>query len=308
LPPTPPDAKDSATLVGPADLKWGTAGLSIAPAVFQKFQQLIHEETGIWLGESKVALLCGRLSKRLRELGVTSLARYYELVAHADQHEERAAMINAITTNETRFFREPRQFEFLETRAIPRWVAQAEQGVRSKTIRVWSAGCSSGEEPYSLAMMLARYLPDEQGWNATLLATDISSRVIAQARVGIYSIGKSAEIPESFLKDFMLKGIGEQHGRMKVSPGIRAMVDFRELNLFSDPYPPIEHFNAIFCRNVLIYFDLESKRKVVERLTRCLCGDGLLFVGQAENLSGIHVALRSLAPAVYVKAGEGIGY
>lgn len=217
-------------------------------------------------------------------------------------------MIDAITTNETRFFREPRQFEFLEQRAIPRWRAEAEHGLRPKTIRIWSAGCSSGEEPYSLAMLLARHLLAEQGWNTTILATDISTRMLAQARTGIYSIAKSGDIPEPLLKDCMLKGIVKQEGQMKVMPEIQTIVDFQKLNLTHGPYPPAGHFDVIFCRNVLIYFDLHSKQKVVEHLTRCLGRSGLLFVGQAENLSSVNSQLRSLVPAVYAREGEQSGF
>ena len=292
----------------PAALEAGRAGFSVSPAAFGKFQQLIHRESGIWLGDSKSALLCGRLSKRLRMLQMSSLDEYYDLVTLPDQCSERALMIDAITTNETRFFRDPRHFEFLESRAIARWRMEAQQGLRTKTVRLWSAGCSSGEEPYSLAMLLARHLPAEQGWSVAILATDISTRILTQARIGIYSIGKSPHIPEPLLKDYMLKGVDQQEGQMKVMPAIQAMVDFRSLNLAHGPYPPEAHFDVIFCRNVLIYFDLQSKQEVVKHLTRCLARNGLLFVGQAENLSNMNSHLKSLVPAVYARAGEHVGF
>jgi chemotaxis protein methyltransferase CheR len=280
------------------------AGLSLTPTLFGKFQRLIHQETGIWLGDSKSALLCGRLSRRLRALQIPTLSEYYELVTQLDQHEERVAMIDAITTNETRFFRDPRHFAFLEARAVPRWRTEAQQGGRSKTVRVWSAGCASGEEPYSLAMLLRRHLPVEQGWNVSILATDLSTRMLAHARAGIYSLTKSADIPEPLLKDYMLKGNAQHEGQMKAMPEIQAMVDFRKLNLIQGPYPPDAHFDVILCRNVLIYFDLQSKQETIERLTRCLARNGLLFVGQAENLSSIRSQLKMLAPAVYAREGE----
>jgi len=290
-----------------AVLEWQTLGTSVTPALFGKFQRLIHQETGIWLGDSKAALLCGRLSRRLRALGISSLDQYYKLVVQHNQHEERVLMIDAITTNETRFFREPQQFAFLEQRLIPRWLGDAQQGLRQKTVRLWSAGCSSGEEPYSLAMLLARHLPEQQGWSVTVLATDISTRMLTRARMGIYSIANSVDIPELLLKDYMLKGIANQHGQMKVIPEIQAMVHFQKLNLTQGPYPPNGHFDAIFCRNVLIYFDLESRRKVVGHLIRCLSRRGLLFMGQAESLAVLSSPLRSLAPAVYARTGEARG-
>jgi len=275
------------------------AGLSVSAALYAKFQKLIYQETGIWLGDSKTALLCGRLSRRLRALQMQTLDEYYDLVTLPEQDEERVAMIDAITTNETRFFRDPRHFEFLEQRIISRWRAE-----NRKTIRLWSAGCATGEEPYSLAMLLARHLPREQGWNVSILATDISSRVLKHAGIGIYSISKSGDIPPALLKDWMLKGIAKQAGHMKVMPEIQEMVRFHKLNLALGPYPPDGQFDVIFCRNVLIYFDLQSKKKTVERLTRCLASDGFLFVGQAENLSSMNTELRSLAPAIYARAGE----
>lgn len=251
-----------------------------------------------------MALLCGRLSRRLRARAVPTLERYYKLVMQLDQLEERAAMIDAITTNETRFFREPKQFEYLEQHVIPRWKAEAQQGLRSKTIRLWSAGCSSGEEPYSLAMLISTHLGVGQGWNATILATDISTRMLDRARLGIYRIEKSVEIAESFLKSCMLKGIADQDGHMKVMPEIQRMVDFQNLNLIRDPYPAGVRFDAIFCRNVLIYFDPMSKNKIVERLTGCLQPGGLLFLGQAETLSGVNSKLRTLGPSVSARSGD----
>jgi len=305
---TAPRRKKSSSWSEPIVWELESSGVSVSPALFEQFQQLIHEETGIWLGETKMALLCGRLSRRLRALGISDLDCYYELVMRPDQSEERVQMIDAITTNETRFFREPRHFEFLERKAIPRWQADAQKGLRSRSVRCWSAGCSSGEEPYSLAMLLATNLRPDQGWDASILATDISTRVIAQARLGIYGMAKSTDIPDSFLKGYMLKGSAEQEGHMKVMPDIQAMVEFQRLNLTRDPYPPAGRFDVIFCRNVLIYFNFQSRHRVIEQLTRCLSPAGLLFVGHAESLSGINSPLRSLAPAIYARAGESNGY
>jgi len=277
--------------------------LSVSPALFQKFQKLIYAETGIWLGSAKTALLCGRLFRRLRALEISSLESYYEFVSRPNQGEERARMIDAITTNETRFFREPRQFEFLVQTVVPRWRADAEHGLRPKRVRIWSGGCSSGEEPYSVAMLLARHLPAEEGWDVRLLATDISNRVLEQACKGIYPIAKSAELPKDLLHRFMLRGMAERKGEMKVKVEIQQMVDFRRLNLDQE-YDLLEGpFDAIFCRNVLIYFDSASKQRVVTNLVRNLLGNGLLFVGHAENLSSMTSQLRSLEPTIYTKAG-----
>jgi len=278
--------------------------LSVSPALFQKFQKLIYAETGIWLGSSKTALLCGRLFRRLRALEITTLESYYECVARPDQHEERARMIDAITTNETRFFREPRQFEFMLQRVFPSWQADAENGLRPKRVRIWSAGCSSGEEPYTVAMLLAKHLPSAEGWDVQLLATDISNRVLEKARKGIYPIARAAEVPKDLLHCFMLRGMGERQGEIKVKVEIQQMVDFRRLNLDQDSDLVEGPFDAIFCRNVLIYFDAASKQRVIATLIRHLIANGLLFVGHAENLSSISSQLRSLEPTIYTKTGD----
>jgi chemotaxis protein methyltransferase CheR len=280
-----------------------TSQLSVSPALFQKFQKLIYAETGIWLGSSKTALLCGRLFRRLRTLEITSLESYYECVAHPDQHEERAQMIDAITTNETRFFREPRQFEFLVQRVLPCWHADVERNVRSKRVRIWSAGCSSGEEPYTVAMLLARYLPAEEGWDVRILATDISNRVLDKACKGIYPMAKAQELPQDLLRSFMLRGKAEREGEMKVKIEIQRMIDFRRVNLDQIADFSEGPFDAIFCRNVLIYFDAASKQRAVINLLHHLVNDGLLFVGHAENLSILSSQIHTLEPTIYQKSG-----
>jgi chemotaxis protein methyltransferase CheR len=270
--------------------------------VFESFQQLIYGESGIWLGNSKKALLCGRLARRLRAVQIATLAEYLRFVTDPEQYLERLLMIDAITTNETHFFREPKHFEFLAREIVPRWRRRAEQQLRSKTIRLWSAGCSSGEEPYSLAMLLANDLPASEGWDVQILATDISTHMLAKAREGIYSMARSRDIPDPLLHQFMLKGIAAQEGRMKVSREIQQMVQFGRINLSQGPYPIGVPFDLILCRNVLIYFDNNSKRQAVNNLAKCLSPDGLLLIGHAENLSGLTPSVRSLAPTIYCKA------
>jgi chemotaxis protein methyltransferase CheR len=305
---TSPRLKKSSPSLDTAASQPDIAGFSVTPELYLKFQRLIHQESGIWLGDSKAALLCGRLSRRLRALKMSSLDHYYDLVIDPEQQEERISMIDAIATNETRFFRDPRHFEFLEARVIPRWRSENEKGLRQKQIRLWSAGCSSGEEPYSLAMLFARHLPSDLGWSVTILATDISTRMLAHARTGIYNIAKSVDIPGPLLKDYMLKGINQRSGQMKVMPHIQDMVEFQKLNLNQDPFPQDGLFDAILCRNVLIYFDVQARQRTVERLTRCLARNGILFVGQAENLSSFTPRLRTLVPAAHARAGEHNGF
>lgn len=275
--------------------------LTVGPALFQKFQKLIYSETGIWLSRAKTALLCGRLFRRLRALELSSLEEYYQCVARPEQDEERSRMIDAITTNETRFFREPRQFEFLVQDVFPRWRLLADRGSRPRTARIWSAGCSSGEEPYTIAMLCARYLPIDQGWDTRILATDISNRILEKARKGIYPIAKSAELPKDLLKSYMLRGMAERDGEIKVRVEIQRMIEYRRLNLDQPCDVSEEPFDAIFCRNVLIYFDAASKLRAVTNLIRHLSDGGLLFVGHAENLTVLSSQIRSLEPTIYRK-------
>jgi chemotaxis protein methyltransferase CheR len=296
--------KDSDSLIQGDSYLEQPPHLSVSSALFQKFQKLIYSETGIWLGSSKTALLCGRLFRRLRTLEITSLQNYYELVSQPEQHQERARMIDAITTNETRFFREPRQFEFLVQKVFPRWHVDAERGLRPKRVNIWSAGCSSGEEPYTVAMLLAKHLPADQGWDAQILATDISNRVLEKARKGVYPIARATELPKDLLHAFMLRGIAERQGEMKVKAEIQQMVEVRRLNLDQESDLVEGPFDAIFCRNVLIYFDAASKQRVVTSLVGHLVANGILFVGHAENLNAVSPELRSIEPTIYTRAGN----
>jgi chemotaxis protein methyltransferase CheR len=272
---------------------------TISTSEFVRFQRLIYREAGIWLSDAKRALLTGRLSKRLRALGLDDFSEYYELVAV--DGEERQTMLDAITTNETHFFREPAHFEFLEQQVLPSWKAGAAAGRRSRTIRVWSAGCSTGQEAYSLAMMLVDRLPACEGWSVEILATDVSRRALAVAKEGTWDIVKAREIPPHYLHAFMLRGIGENQGRFKAAPAIR-VARFLHLNLNDANYPAIGKFDLIFCRNVLIYFDMESRKRVVAKLVNHLAPEAYLFVGHAESLNSVCPSLRCVIPTVYALA------
>ncbi len=264
---------------------------------FTRFQSLIHREAGIWLSPMKRALLVGRLTRRLRELGLDSFGEYYERV-EADG-AERIRMLDRVTTNETHFFREPRHFEFLAQKVFPSWRAEADEGLRPRRIRAWSAACSTGEEPYSLAISLLRAFPPGSGWELEILATDLSTRVLERAREAVWPIEKAREIPPADLKAFMLRGTGPQQGLMKAGPEICAFVRFARLNLNDTAYPALGRFDLVFCRNVLIYFDAKTKERVVGRLLGLLAPCGYLFLGHAESLSGTALPVRSVLPTVY---------
>jgi len=271
--------------------------LPVSDAEFARYQALINREAGIWLAPVKKALLVGRLARRLRELGIDSYGAYFQRV-EADE-VERIRMLDAICTNETHFFREPRHFEFLEQRLYPAWRADADAGRRPRRIRAWSAACSTGEEPYTLAMSLLASFPS--GWDLQVLASDLSTRVLDRADAGVWPIEKAKEIPEEHLKAFMLKGFGAQEGLMKAGPEIRALVRIARVNLVGEALPP-GPFDLVFCRNVLIYFDRATKVRVVERLLDRLHPAGYLFLGHAESLGGFTTRARPIVPTVYSPA------
>jgi chemotaxis protein methyltransferase CheR len=275
---------------------------SISTKEFRRFQALIYQESGIWLSDVKTALLTGRLSKRLRALKLDNFSEYYDRVRMDDG--ERQTMLDVITTNETHFFREPVHFQFLERHILPAWKTNAESGRRPRTIRVWSAGCSTGQEAYSLAMMLVDRFPAAQGWSIEILATDLSRRVLTIAEEGVWDAAKCSEIPPHYMHAFMLKGLGENQGKVKAAPSIR-VVRFLHLNLNDARYPAIGKFDLIFCRNVLIYFDMESRKRVVEQLLSHLAPSAYLFVGHAESLNSVRPSLRCIIPTVYSLAESG---
>lgn len=270
---------------------------SISQKEFQNFQELIYRTSGIWLSQVKTALLVGRLSKRLRHFGLKTFGEYFRVVS--ENPDEFTRMLDLISTNETRFFREPNQFDFLEQRVLPQWIAEAEAGGRARKVRVWSAGCSTGQEPYSLAMTLVHYLPPSAGWEIEIVATDLSTQVLETAKSATWDFAKSSEIPDNYLKAFMLRGYGEQEGKMKAGPEIRSLINFYRLNLNEAKYPVTGKFDLIFCRNVLIYFDLETRTQVVRRLLENISAAGFLFVGHAESLHTMAGELRRVVPTIY---------
>lgn len=300
-----PDIHDLPPTALPAD-RYSVAPQAISDKEFRLFQQLIYDVAGIHLGPGKKALLTGRLTRRMRELGLVRFHDYFARVQADAEGHELTVLLNAITTNETSFFREPRQFEYLENTICPAWELAAEEGRRGRHLRIWSAACSSGEEPYSLAMSLLARFPPESGWSMDILATDISTGVLARAEAGVWPLARAGAIPPQLLKRFMLRGTGGQEGRMKAGQEVRAPLRFARLNLNEPHYPLSRGFDAIFCRNVLIYFDQESRGRVINRLLDLLTPDGYLFLGHAESLSGVNNRVRAMAPAIYTLAGAGL--
>lgn len=269
---------------------------------FERLGRLIEREAGIHLGPAKRALVVGRLGKRIRDLGLRSFREYCDLVE--GDGAERVEMLDRIATNETHFFREPRHFELLAREVFPRWQAAADQGLRPRSIRVWSAACSTGEEPYTLAMVLLRAFPPGSGWELEVLASDISTRVLRRAGEAVWPINKAGEIPEADLKRFMLRGVGPREGTMRAGEELRSLIHFARINLVEDN-PGLGEMDLIFCRNVLIYFDAPTKHAVVSRLLDHLAPHGYLFLGHAESLAGSPFKMQAIAPSVYAREPQG---
>jgi len=266
---------------------------------FALFQTFVRREAGINLSEAKRALLVGRLSSRLRKLGLKSFLSYYRHM-QADA-QERVLMFDALATNETHFFREPRQFEFLEQRVFPEW---RELPMGARRIRIWSAGCSTGEEPYSLAMSLLDHFPPGSGFSFEIFATDISTKVLERARTAVWPIHKSTEIPPAYRKSFMLKGEGPEDGKMMAGRALRDLIRFERLNFQDEAWKVPGDFHLIFCRNVLIYFDAEGRARVVRRLLERLSPAGYFFLGHSESLDpAVYPVLRA-GPMVYAHASH----
>ncbi|WP_223634985.1 protein-glutamate O-methyltransferase CheR [Corallococcus sp. EGB] len=263
------------------------------------FQALVEAEAGIHLSSAKNALVANRLARRLRELGLPSFAAYHAYVTARGNEAEKVRMLDSLCTHETSFFREPRHFDLLREHIFPQWAAQAAQGRRPHDIRVWSAGCSTGEEPYSLAMELLEAFPRGSGWNLEVVATDLSTWAVKRAEEGVWSMERARTIPQALLRKYMLRGVRSQEGQMMAGPELRPFMRFARANLHAPATWPMGAFDIIFCRNVLIYFGAEARARVIQGLLSRLPETGYLFLGHAESLIGITAAARSVSANVY---------
>ncbi len=270
------------------------------------FQRLIGEASGIALGPGKRQLLVGRVQRSVRERGLDSYGEYLDVIRSDRTGQELVRLLDLVTTNETRFFRETTHYRYLTDELLPAWRSQAASGTRSRKVRVWSAACSTGQEPYSVAMMLLDRLPHAEGWNIEMYASDLSTRVLNVALAATYDMAKAAEIPSAYLRRFMLRGVGAATGSITVSDEVRRLVRFQRINLHELEYPVPGNFDLVFCSNALIYFTRSGQAAVVERLTKRLAPDGRLFVGHAESLHDHRSRLRSVAPTVYARVGSSI--
>lgn len=246
---------------------------------FRQIAQIVHAEAGIVLGESKAHLVYTRLVKRLRAIGLRSFRDYCALVRGEDGTDERQALIAAMTTNVTRFFREPHHFELLEREILPKIAERVRAGGR---LRIWSAGCSSGEEPYSIAMTVANAIPDPWQRDVLILATDIDPEMLARGRAASYPARSAEDIPADFRRRWVDEGGGNE--RCTIAEPIRRIVRFKELNLLGH-WPMAGKFDVIFCRNVLIYFDEPTQNTVWKRFSERLMPGGHLLIGHSERIA-----------------------
>lgn len=270
----------------------------ITDVEFSKISRLVYEYSGIYLSRAKKELVKARLSKRLREGQFKSFNEYYKYVLNDDSGRELVFLLDSIATNFTFFFREPKHFEYLRESFLPDLIKQKRN--QERKLRFWSAGCSSGEEAYSIAMVILEVIDNPLVWNIHVFATDLSTRMLRFAKSGIYHREKISNLPSTILKKYFLKGEGKWKNYVKVKDHVKQYVKFNRLNL-AEPFSLEEGFDCIFCRNVMIYFDKIVQKKIIERFYEVLNPGGLFIIGHAESLSGIDHSFRYVRPSIYKK-------
>lgn len=258
---------------------------------FNRFQRFIFDAAGITLAASKKPLVSGRLAKRVAQHGCASYTEYLDLLASGGTGGEAQIAVDLLTTNETYFFREPKHFQLLRDLATAAYA-------RRKGMRVWSAACSSGEEVYSMAMVLDDCFHGEAGWE--VMGSDISSRVLQRARTAHYPMERARHVPPAYLRKYCLRGTDQQAGTLLVERGLRERVRFAQVNL-NAALPQLGSFDVIFLRNVMIYFNGDTKRQVVARVLGALKPGGHFCIGHSESLNDISTAVLPLAPSIYRK-------
>jgi chemotaxis protein methyltransferase CheR len=262
---------------------------------FDRFAQYITGQLGIKMPESKMTMVQSRLLRRTRELRLRSLDEYGEYFFGGTSAEEREYFINAITTNKTDFFRESEHFDYLVRTALPTLCKQ-----NPARISAWSAGCSSGQEPYTLAMVLSEYAAhNSPAPDFAILATDISTKVLDLAQKAVYEESLTAPVPAALRQKYFLRGKDHSKGLVRVSPELRRKVSFHQLNFMSDSYRIQNMFEIVFCRNVLIYFERKTQEAVISKICRNISPGGYLFVGHSESLAGMDIPVRQVATTVF---------
>jgi chemotaxis protein methyltransferase CheR len=281
-----------------------SAGPELTPRLFEKLSAYLTSELGIKLPSSKRIMLQGRLQKRLRQLHLRSFEDYHAYVFSPDGlDKEMIHLMDAVTTNKTDFFREPRHFEILVQTALPQLLQNGAMGLR-RPLKVWSAGCSTGAEPYTIAMVLSDFAGRVEGFGFQILGTDICTRVLEIGRTAVYSEREAAAIPAAFRSKYLLRSKDRTRPLIRIVPELRRLVEFRRLNMMDSDYNMPNSLDIIMCRNVIIYFDRATQYKVLQKLCCCLKEGGYLFTGHSETLNGFSLPLRQITATVYCKNGK----
>ena len=263
---------------------------------FERIRDIVGTRTGIVLSDHKVDMVYGRLVRRLRQLDIKSFNDYLSMLEDEARNEELTEFTNALTTNLTSFFREPHHFDFLRTTALPELMKRR----LNKRLRIWSAGCSTGEEPYTLAITLRESIPNIHSWDAKILATDLDSNVVARGKSGVYTLERVNGIEKSRLNKWFRKGRNGQSDKVKVASELQEIITFKQLNLMHE-WPMKGPFDIIFCRNVVIYFNKDTQRELFNRYADMLADDGYLIVGHSESLHKVTNRFQLLGKTIYKK-------
>lgn len=272
--------------------------LELTDREFQKISRLVYDQCGIHLTDGKRELVKARLGKRIRNGPFRSFQDYYQFVLKDDSGQELIQLLDSITTNFTFFFREQKHFDFLQTEILPDLISRKQ--LNRRRLRFWCAACSTGEEPYSIAMSLLETIDRPSLWDLLILATDLSTKVLKVAESAIFPKERIQSVPPLLIKKYFLKGEGRWKDYVMIKEEVRRLVQFRRLNLM-EPFNYPEQFDCIFCRNVMIYFDKKAQKKLVNRLYECLREGGFLLIGHSESLTGIEHPFQYVRPAVYRK-------
>ncbi len=277
--------------------------VTISENLFSRLSAFIEAKCGIKMNPTKRTMVEGRLRKRLRTLKMSSFEEYCDyLFSPEGVRSERPFMIDAVTTNTTQFFREPHHFDYLVQKTLPEWLNNRGSAV-GRRFQVWSAACSTGEEPYTLAMVLKEFQDKQPDFHFSILATDICTEVLNTARAGIYAEEKVQQISMQLKKKYLTRSRDKGKNLVRVSPELRALIKLQRLNFMDSNYGVKELVDVIFCRNVLIYFDRPTQEKVLNRLYKHLSPGGHMFLGHSESLTGINVPLVQEVATVYRKPG-----
>jgi chemotaxis protein methyltransferase CheR len=265
---------------------------------FIRLSSFIQTELGIKMPYPKKVMLQCRLQKRLRDLNIPSFGEYLEYVfSNEGRKQEMVKMIDLVTTNKTDFFREPSHFDYMKDVVLPELCNLRQK----RPIKIWSAACSSGEEPYTIAIIMQDYFENQSEIDFEIFGTDISTRILEKAALGIYSAERIAGIPERILHKYFMRSKNPENKTVRLVPEIRSRVAFQKMNLMDDSYDVKTEFDIIFCRNVLIYFDRETQHRVINKLVSRLRYDGYFFLGHSESITNMRVPLRQIKPTIFRK-------